>query len=672
MSGYRKELLASCLALFFTGMAAAQPDAKFFTPPHLDRLVQVSDPQIAPDGKAIVIVVGRVNEAGNRYDRELVLVDISGGGQRVLTRERLGLGQPRWSPRGDQLAFLAQAGTGKHQMYVLSMQGGDARRLTEAPRGVQHYAWSPDGSQIAFATADEPAKRDKYDDAFEIGNDGVFTTAAPTPTHIWLIAAAGGAARRLTSGAWSLPVAQPPGSPSAPLSWAPDSKTLTFVRQATPHFGDHQKLQIYFVDMNGKMRPRTGRIGGEGYPMIAPAGGQLAFASPRAGDPNNVKEWHVANLDDSSGASITAALDRNLGWCSWMPDGKNLLVGGHDHTRVSLWLQPVGGAARRLDLGAVHPAGSYWIDANVGKEGAIAFAGSEPQRPTELYYLASVDAKPRCLTKFNEEVAGLSYGKVETVTWKTDSFDADGVLVYPPAFTAGKKYPLVLYIHGGPTSASTEAFASTPQLIAARGYVVFSPNYRGSDNLGNAYQRAIFNDAGAGPGRDVMAGVEMLKQRGFVDVSRIAVTGWSYGGYMTSWLIGHYHCWKTAIAGAAVTDCMDQYNLSDGNVSRHIRFGGSPWVGGLDKEYRAQSPITYAHNIKTPTLILATTGDARVPITQSYRLYHALRDNGVPVKFIAYPVSGHYPADPYRRKDLMKRWLAWLDEKLGTAAEARR
>jgi dipeptidyl aminopeptidase/acylaminoacyl peptidase len=340
-------------------------------------------------------------------------------------------------------------------------------------------------------------------------------------------------------------------------------------------------------------------------------------------------------------------------------------VGGNDGTRVSLWLQPLEGPARRLDLGRINPFWSYRLDANVSPQGAIAFTGSAPNQPAELYFMESASSAPRQLTDFNHEVAALSLGKVEPITWDTvDGFKANGLLTFPPDFTADKKYPLVLLIHGGPASASTERFSLWPQLIAARGYVVFEPNYRGSDNLGNAYQRAIFKDQGDGPGKDVMAGLEVVKKRGFVDEKRIAVTGWSYGGYMTSWLIGHYHVWKTAIAGAAVTDLGDQYNLSDGNVVRRHIYGGSPWVGTDDKRLREQSPISYARDIRTPTLIVATTGDARVPITQSYRLFHALQDNGVPVKFMAYPVAGHFPGDPVRQRDVYRLWVDWLDEKM--------
>jgi dipeptidyl aminopeptidase/acylaminoacyl peptidase len=307
----------------------------------------------------------------------------------------------------------------------------------------------------------------------------------------------------------------------------------------------------------------------------------------------------------------------------------------------------------------------FWVDAFVGRKGEIAFTGSTPTQPSELYYMAPANDKPRRLTDFNHEIASLALGKAERFEWKgPDGFQEDGVLFYPPDFQKDHKYPLVLIIHGGPQASTTTQFSFLPQLMATYGFVVFSPNYRGSDNLGNAYQRAIWNDAGAGPGRDVIAGIDALKNRGFVDANKIGVTGWSYGGYMTSWLIGHYQIWKAAMAGAPVTDLYDEYNLADGNVSGRYSFKGSPYVGDNLKDYRAQSPITFAAQMKTPTLIMHDTGDARVTITQGYSLYHALKDNGVPVKFIAYPVAGHFPGDPVRAMDVDRRWVEWMDQYL--------
>jgi dipeptidyl aminopeptidase/acylaminoacyl peptidase len=270
------------------------------------------------------------------------------------------------------------------------------------------------------------------------------------------------------------------------------------------------------------------------------------------------------------------------------------------------------------------------------------------------------------LTDYNRETSTLELGRSETVQWDSDGFHMDGVVTYPPGFAAGKKYPMVLYIHGGPRSASKQAFSSRSQLLAAQGWIVFEPNYRGSDNLGNTFQAGIWNDAGAGPGRDVMAGVAALEKRGFVDTAKMGVSGWSYGGYMTTWLLGNYPGkWKAAVAGAAVTDWLDQYNYGDANVRRGSAFGGSPYTDAKRMQaYREQSPIYYVSKIQAPTLILSDTGDFRVPITQSFQLYHALVDNGVPTQFIAYPVTGHSPSDPIHSRDIDRRWIAWLDKYL--------
>jgi dipeptidyl aminopeptidase/acylaminoacyl peptidase len=345
-----------------------------------------------------------------------------------------------------------------------------------------------------------------------------------------------------------------------------------------------------------------------------------------------------------------------------LPDGRALLVSANDGTRVGLWLQPEDGAARRIDLGPVVEAAEIAI----APTGALAVVGSETARPAELYVLDSPSSPPRRLTDYNAEVAGLALGRSEGIEWPTaDGLRADGVVTYPPDLAPGQVRPLVLYIHGGPTAASNESFSELAQLMAARGFVVLQPNYRGSDNRGNAFQRAIAAGAGEGPGRDVMAGVEALKRRGFVEPARIAVSGWSYGGFMTAWMIGRYPTgWRAAVAGAAALDLFDMYCLSDLSVQRRHAITGSPWTEGREALFRAQSPLTYAARVRTPTLLLSDTGDGRVAITQSYKLFHALKDNGVETRFFAYPVPGHFPADPGRQKDVYRRWVEWIADRL--------
>jgi len=655
-------------------------------------IVRVSEPQLSPDGKSIVFVVARPNIKEARYDKSLVLVDVSSGQQRVLTYDRKGVSAPRWSPSGESIAFLDNAvptepaapepstlaapapekppaaGTPRSQIFVMPMNGGDAHRITNSSRDVEQFAWSPDGTQIAYAVADQNPNQkeiDRHNDAFQVGDNDYLATEAAMPSHLWLAPASGGAARRLTSGSWSLPKGAPPSSPASPLSWSNDGRSIAIVQQSTPNWGDSDQSVVAIVDVaSGQIRKLTAHQALEGYPVYSPDNTRIAYWYSRDGDPNNENELLVAPSSGGNGVDLTRALDRSIVRAEWSGDGKSLLVGAHDGVRSALWLLPLSGPAQRIDLGNVDPAWSYWVDLSLGKDGALAFAGNTPTHPNEIYYLAP-GAQPRRLTSFNQEAASRELGRAEEFDWKgPNGYQENGVVVYPPGFDSHRKYPLVLVIHGGPQSASTLAFSPLAQLLAAHDYLVFSPNYRGSDNLGNAYERAIFNDAGAGPGRDVIAGIDALEQKGFVDKSRIAVSGWSYGGYMTSWLIGHYHIWKAAVSGAAVNDLLHEYALSDDNVTERYNFGGPPWSDKMLKAYQEQSPISFASHITTPTLILSDTGDARVPITESYLMYHALKDRNVPVEFIAYPVSGHFPGDPVRGPDVDRRWVEWIDRHL--------
>lgn len=645
-------------------------EAKRFDLDAMSKIVRVADPQISPDGKSIAVLVSRANLEENRYDTELTLIDVASKAQRVLTHGRTGLGQPRWSPDGATLAFLA-ATNGKAQLFFLPMAGGEAKQMTKSATGIQQYAFSPDGANVAYVAADEEPKRegiDRHNKSFEIEHNDFLTTKAPVSSHLWIIPTKGGAAKRLTLGKWTLPISFPPSPPAAPISWTPDSKFVSVVKVASPYSGDFNLSTVHIVDVEtGEMRPLTGRTKQEGQPMISPDGRRVAYWFPREGQSRNVNEIYVAPFGGGEGSSATRGLNRNVQRAMWMPSSDALLVSANDATGVGLWVQPLQGAAKRIDTGRVVPTASFWLDASMNSKGNIALTGSEPNHPIEVYYIAGPDAKIARLTGFNDEIEALELSKNERVEWKgPDGHTNDGVVTYPPDFVAGKKYPLVLYIHGGPRSASKQAFSNYAQMFAAQGWVVFEPNYRGSDNLGNEFQAAIWNDAGAGPGRDVISGVEFLKSKGLVDETRLATCGWSYGGYMTTWLLGVYpKMWKAAVAGASVTDWLDQYNLGDANVRRGEAFGGSPYADAKVMEaMRTQSPKHYASKVEAPTLIMATTGDYRVPITQSYRFYHALRDRGIKTKFIGYPVSGHSPTDPVHQRDVMSRYVSWLRDNL--------
>jgi dipeptidyl aminopeptidase/acylaminoacyl peptidase len=648
---------AFCCVIASPLLASAASPAPAFQLGDLQKIVSLHEPQISPDGKRIAVIVSTPDWKTDKNLQEIDLVDAASGTRRALTWKRTDISSPRWSADGTQLAFIANDEDSKQaQLFVMSMEGGDAMRLTEAKRGVDAFSWSPDGKQIAFITEDEPANEKaikEHNDAFQVTDNNFLVRAALTPWHLWVIPIAGGASRQLTQGTFSLQTDQQDAAPVP--EWSRDSQHIAFTQFPTPYWGPSFQSVIAAVDAGGGATRSLVSAGGSTNLSYAPDSDTFAFVRPRNGDQNNGNAVYVGTNDNVRDA--TQALARNFNTYAWLPHGKALLLAGEEGTHQVLWEQPLAGAAKPLDLGDVEAN----AELSVSKTGAVAFVGSTKTHPNELYVMASVNAKPRRLTDVNAFVDGLTLGRTESIQWQgPNGFQEDGVLTYPTGYRSGQKYPLVLVIHGGPEAASTVHFSPLPQLLSAAGYLVFQPNYRGSTGLGDAYQHAIFRDTGVGPGNDVMAGLAAVEKLGIVDPDHIGVTGWSYGGYMTTWLTGHYPVWKAAVSGAALTDWVMDYTVSYYQQGDTYYFGGSPWSEKYQDIWREQSPITYARNVTAPTLIMGDVGDPNVPLVNSYEWYHALRDKGVPVEFYAYPTDTHFPSDIVRTTDVYRRWVGWM------------
>jgi dipeptidyl aminopeptidase/acylaminoacyl peptidase len=644
-----------------------------FSLDHLRRLVGVNGVTLSPDGRTAVVTVSRPNYETDKYDKALYAVDVATGAAHQITFDRKDVGSPQFSSDGRTLAFLAPDTADLMQIWLMPMAGGEARRLTSHRTGVEHYSWRPDGGAIAFASSDSVKKgagEARHLTTFQVGDQDLFLRQAVQPQHIWLVETNSGSTRRLTNGAWTLEFVLPPGSSPSSLSWSRDGKTIGFAQVVAPQSGKLDSVHVQLLDVaTGATRPLTAAHRFENNPVFSPDGQTVAYWFPREGrgDLGYENEVWIAPAGGGTPRSVTHALDRNLFGAQWMPDGRSLLVVGNDRASTGAWIQPIDGTARRLDVGDLVINGAFGYDIAVAdKSGTIAFTATTPDHPSELYVMETSTSKPRKLTDFNAWVRDVAWGRLERVSWKADNFEADGVVAYPPGFSPDKKYPLVLLIHGGPQSSSKLSFSAIAQLMVAEGWIVFQPNYRGSDNLGNAYQVAIVNDAGAGPGRDVMAGVAMLRSRPYVDGTRTATTGWSYGGFMTSWLIGNYpNEWRAAVAGAPVTSWEDMYNFGDGSVLIRYAFGGSPWTEGRLKAYREQSPITYATRIKVPTLVMSNMEDFRVPPTQAFALYRAMKDNGVETEFIGFQGRTHASGDPVNARERARLWVDWVKRHIG-------
>lgn len=646
--------LVCILLLSLAPLAPAQSLASGggrFTIEHYAKVARVSDVRIAPAGDRAVMVVAWPNYETNAWESEIVLVDLRSKVQRTLTRRKTA-SSPRWSPNGDRLAFLASV-DGRPQVFVIPADGGEAEAWTKAQNGVGIFAWKPDGNGFAYTTVPEEPKRAKFDDAFEVNANDYLTLSAPRSAHVYTIQKAGGEPGLVASGEWTVP------SLLTVLAWSPDGRTLTFTRQAGPGTRDREKRAVVVADLRTGAVSTVGgidtRLCSAAWP--SPDGKVLLASCPVDGHMKNQSELVVLPAAGGTPQRLTAGLDRNVSRGTWSADSRSVVASASDGTRSGLWELSLQGPPRRRDVGAVGVG-----DLDVARDGTIAFVGTEPQRPPELFVLRPGASGPERLTDLHAEVAALSLGRVEAMAWRGESgLPLSGVLTFPPGFDATRKYPLLLNIHGGPWISSRETFSERSQLFASKGWIVFEPNYRGSDNMGNALFAAVYRDHGAGPGRDVMEGVALLKQRPYVDSTRIGVSGWSYGGYMTTWLIGHYQGWKAAMAGAAVIDLADDYNLND--VSLFIRaYGDTLSFPGDLALMKEQSPLTYVDDMKTPLLLLSDTGDVRVPVTQSYKLYNALRERGRDVRMVLWPVGGHFPADPYRARDIDRRWAEFFEE----------
>jgi dipeptidyl aminopeptidase/acylaminoacyl peptidase len=658
------------LVLASTSSLSGLVDARPIQASDMFRAIGVSSAQISPDGNDVLFVVTRWDGRAAAYVHELHEVDAAGRSDRRLLPQPLDALAPRWSPDGKLIAFLAPEG--KHgtplQIYIAECDG-KSRRLTRMPTDVQEVAWSPDSRSIAFVAADPPdeAQVQAQGGRFDAGENGDTAHAAAMPSQLWVVPVSGGAPTRLTSGPSTVSAENAFDIPAPQFAWSPDGKSIGIIRLPTANANDEYQATVELVDVKthaGKSLTPQLLLGGT---LAFSPDGHLAYLTPRDDTRVNGYEVQVMGTDGGTPTRWMQSVDREIAGLRWMPDG-SMLAGGLDHTHVAFWLQAPGGQAVPLQLGDANPnCERQRCDVSVAAVGSIAFVAAEPERPNDVYVMATTGSAPRRITHYSDEMASLDYGGNEMLEWDgPDGFQENGVITYPPGFSRDKEYPLVVLLHGA-ISAYTRRMDGgwpMPELMAARGYVVFAPNFRGSDNTGNAYQSAVFDDAVAGPGRDVMAGVKYVEGLGFIDISREAVCGWSYGGLMTSWLTIQSHQWRAAVAGAAENDMLEQYADSSGGTGKRYFFGGSPYVGDHMEDFVAQSPITYAKDITTPTLIWATTDDPSVPMVQSFLMYRALKDRGVPVRFVLYPSSTHGPRDVVQAADLTTLWIGWLDKYL--------
>ncbi|MEQ8424005.1 MAG: S9 family peptidase [Cyclobacteriaceae bacterium] len=632
---------------------------KTITIEDLNRLVNISDVEISPDATSVLFMTSRRNMEKNSYDRSLVLMDIQSKKQETVGGSLSGISSPTWTPDGTGISLIAGSENGR-QVQILNPKSGAVKVVTQSKTGVNRYAWSPDGKTLAYLARQEKPEKDeaeKFNDSFEVGNGDYLTSTPPLNTAVWTIGADGSNPQQITSDNFTVAT----GLVTSALSWSPDGKSIAFTGFPSAFPGDSDLGKNYVYNVTTKqLKKVTDSPNNESSPLFTPDNQNLWYSYPRDGVPANVDDWYSVNLKTGAKQNMTASLDRLTYTVKWLADG-GVLFSGIDNLGNAIW-KLNNGKFTKIELGSLTRV-FYW---SISKSGSMVLYATTKDAAGEIYYKSKLTDKPVALTEFNKFVSELNLGRQESFEWESsDGLHPNGVITYPPDFDPSKKYPLVLDIHGGPTASSLLGFSVFPQLLAAKGWIVFEPNYRGSNNLGNKFQSAIAKDPSEGPGHDVFTGLQILKARPYVSNNQIGVSGWSYGGWMTSWLIGRYPDeWAAAVSGASPVDFTDMYSLNDLNRMRRHAIVESPYSGNNIEWAYKNSPIWNFNHVKVPTLIMSKTGDTRVTITGSYKLYGALRDNNVPVQFIAYPGGDHFPRDPVRANDVYERWIGWLDKYL--------
>jgi dipeptidyl aminopeptidase/acylaminoacyl peptidase len=630
--------------------------------PTIEQLIELKRPGtavISPDGAKIAYTVAETNWDDNANETEIFLIDARGGEPVQLTRSRKSSSGPAWSPDGRSLAFVSDR-SDKRQLYLLNVQGGEPQALTNVEEGVGSFEWAPDGKRIALtmtdAKSDAVKERDKKYGEFDVIDSDY------RMTHLYLLEI--GAAlstpvakpKRLTNGAFTV------GS----FKWSPDGTSIVFDHRIDPDAARGGTADISVVQVSdGAVRKLVTQDGPDTNPMWSPDGSQIAFQSAMANPWFFYSNNRIAVVRSAGGTpkAVSVGFDEQPGLVGWSPAG--ILFSGLEKTSSKLHrLDPSTGKFQPLTREEGAALGSFSFTKDFAK---VAFVRSDARSFPEVHVAPIATMASRKLTVFGDQLKDWTIGNREMISWRsTDGTTIEGVLHKPADFQVGRRYPLLVIIHGGPTGISRPVRVQMGgvypiELWLAKGAVILEPNYRGSAGYGEKFRSLNVRNLGVGDAWDVLSGVDHLVAQGIADPNRMGVMGWSQGGYISAFLATHERQpFKAISVGAGISDWMTYYVNTDIHPFTRQYLKATPWD---DPEiYAKTSPITTIKRAKTPTLIQHGELDQRVPIPNAYELYQGLQDQGVPVRLIVYKGFGHGLNKPRAQRAAMEHNLEWFNQ----------
>jgi dipeptidyl aminopeptidase/acylaminoacyl peptidase len=609
---------------------------------------------ISPDGKQVAWVE-------NAKDGSAIFVSvIAGGTPRRVTGGGGSESAIAWSPDSKQIAFLSDAGNpGQPQLYVVSAGAGSPRKLTSVKGFLALPGWSPDGKTIAFLFT-ENAERAAGPLVAEKAQTGVIKEAV-TEQRLALIDAAGGKVRQIS----------PADMYVYEYAWSPDGKS--FVTTAAHGNGDDNwyVAQIYTIlAAGGEMKsiytpPIDSQIA---VPAWSPDGKSVAFISGIMSDEGSVGgDIFIVPAEGGHARNITPGMKASASWLTWPGGGKILFGEDVDGESGIATIDPTSGAISTLTRGPGELNAYGWGTAiSLAADGKTAAAIRQSlAHPPEIW--AGPIGEWKQITSRNATLKP-AWGEAKSIHWQNDGFNLQGWLLYPANFNpsdAAKKYPMVVQVHGGPSSMQHSEWPAPHSFgvaLSAAGYFVFMPNPRGSFGQGEAFTRANVKDFGYGDFRDIMTGVDEALKQAPIDEHRLGITGWSYGGYMTMWAVTQTNRFAAAVAGAGLANFQSYYGENQIDKWMVPFFGAT--VYDDPQVYAKSSPITFIKNAKTPTLVLVGDSDGECPTPQSYEFWHALKTIGTETELVVYEHEGHVFVDPAHQRDVIERVAAWFNQKL--------
>jgi dipeptidyl aminopeptidase/acylaminoacyl peptidase len=654
-------------------------------PDDLYELRLLSDPQIAPDASRIVYTLQRVDREQEKKYSNLWMVSAQGGAPRSFTTGDQTDRQPRWSPDGRFLAFLSNRDDEKQfNLYRIPTDGGEAQRLTDWKGEFADFAWSPDSKQlvIQFRKKDPEAVEREQDETkkrlgivarrisrldYKADGSGY---VSPERWHLWTLDMETGEALQLTNGD-----VHDERNPA----WSPDGEQIVFVSNRTPQPDlDPLNDELWIMPATGgEMRRIETFSGRKASPRFSPDGQWIAFTGSEGLRQfwRNLDLWIVPADGSGSAHNLTGPQDVNVGNVTlsdvapygldaapiWRKDSQSLFVPVSQHGRTFVWSVPVAGDEPEVVVYGDGAVAAF----SVADDGTMAYQWTTPSNPGQLWRRDPSSGEVIQLTTENDALlAQWALGRQEEV-WidGPDGVRLQGWILLPPGFDPTKRYPAILEIHGGPMLQYGQTFFHEFHFLAGQGYVVFFTNPRGSRGYGNDFVSAIVGDFGGPAYADLMAWTDYVAALPYVDENRLGVTGGSYGGYMTNWIVGHTDRFQGAVTQRSLSNLIS-FNGSSDVWLFELLFAGKPAWEALE-DYWRQSPLAYVGNVTTPTLIIHSEQDLRVAQEQAEQFFKALRSRGVKTELILFPEESHglsRGGRTDRRVARLQHILRWFDE----------